>query len=186
MEVEESGWDALGPEPEPELEPGAGDEAMDGGIAELDGAAVPRDVAAIVAERPVGAWFEDLLAWAPGAVPIERLAPSDLPIEDFEAPAIASVPGSSEAEAAVPPGPVDPPEADIPEDPEPAWADTSTPDALVAEAPASGAPAGGGEVAGAPDPVEDPDREAAGSRSSAPEGFEGLDDFQDWLRSLSR
>jgi hypothetical protein len=40
-----------------------------------------------VRERPISAYFEDLLAWVPGAVPIESLAPdSEKAPRDTEPP----------------------------------------------------------------------------------------------------
>jgi len=85
--------------------------------------------------RPIAAYFEDLLAWAPGAVPIEHLAPGST------APLPGGPPATGVAPAAGTP---------VPADPEPPVA----------------ADAGAGEDPG--------------------QTFEGLDDFQDWLRSLNR
>jgi hypothetical protein len=60
-------------------------ELGEAGVAEA-GASGPRG-ADSVRERPISAYFEDLLAWVPGAVPIESLAPdSEKAPRDTEPP----------------------------------------------------------------------------------------------------
>jgi tetratricopeptide (TPR) repeat protein len=88
-----------------------------------------------LAGRPIAAYFEDLLAWAPGAVPIEHLAPGST----------APLPGG-------------PPTTGV--------------------TPAAGTPVLGD--------LEAPVAGEAGSGEDPGQTLEGLDDFQDWLRSLNR
>jgi tetratricopeptide (TPR) repeat protein len=154
------------------------------------------DVAARMAARPVGAWFGDLLAWAPGAVPIEDLAPSDRPIE---LPVTAPEPAAADPAAQ----PAEQPEyASEQTEPRSEFEEPDEPEEPVAGLEVLEEPEAAAESAEVP---TDPDHEPSGETSSAedrsgsstsgssttgrdsgPEGFEGLDDFQEWLRSLKR
>jgi tetratricopeptide (TPR) repeat protein len=126
-----------------------------------------------VAAQPIGAWFGDLLAWAPGAVPVEELAPGAVPIESLApvgwapAPAAAAEPVSEVESGETPP--------DFTRAEEALPAATATPPGRQLESPSSDA-----ADQAAPDDGE------SSPGASRQDGFEGLDDFQDWLRSLDR
>jgi tetratricopeptide (TPR) repeat protein len=142
----------------------------------------PAAVAARMAQRPVSDWFGDLLAWEPGAVPVGDLAPSDRPIEYPVASRAGRVTGTVTG-AEVGQATADETVAAVPAD------------EAFADAPDGGSTSDPAEVADRDD-ADAPDRTAAaedGSEQggasgpgSGPEGFEGLEDFQDWLRSLNR
>jgi len=143
------------------------------------------------AAQPVGAWFADLLSWAPGAVPVEELAPGAVPIESLApvgwvaAPAAEAEP-SPDAEPEADPSPDAEPEAVLPEpgNVEQALPEaTATPPGMQLEPPPGGqpeSPASDGTDSPAPSDGE------SSPGASPQDGFEGLDDFQDWLRSLDR
>jgi tetratricopeptide (TPR) repeat protein len=145
---------------EPPEDPDIEETPMDGPGAE----ASPDDLEARLAARPIGDWFDDLLAWETGAVPIASLAPDAEP---------AAVPIASLAPDAEP-APV--PIASLAPDVEPA------PVPIASLAPDPEPPSEGHRLASPGETSAD----VAGASEGDPEAFEGLDDFQDWLRSLNR
>jgi len=137
------------------------------------GEGTPVTVGFSMASQPIGAWFGDLLAWAPGAVPVEELAPGAVPIESlapvgWSAESVrASAPGSGIGSEAVLPELTAPEQAPLAASPRPSGRQLDPPASDAAE---QGDPSDG-------DRSPEPPRQ---------DGFEGLDDFQDWLRSLDR
>lgn len=125
-----------------------------------------------LAERPVAAYFRDLLAWAPGAVPIDHLAPgSTAPLP--ESP-LATVAPPDEVITDRAPGPEETSSKEAGRSQE---ADMSPEVDLNSEAAPSLEADSTPQVDSRPSDSSSEDSERA---------FEGLDDFQDWLRSLNR
>ncbi|TVP46864.1 MAG: tetratricopeptide repeat protein [Gemmatimonadales bacterium] len=197
---------------------------MEIGEAETDEDGEPGRQAVLVrsdfspAEHPIGSWFEDLLAWSPGAIPVGHLAPGAVPIES-----LAPEGWPSRTEVSDPTGATEgtsaPREVEVHVDPESGAEPVSEPvsesvaESVVEPVPeqdhevtqeaaaVTSGPAGEDEALPSA-PVTPPARQldSAASDSEArssstddegsppvrEEGFEGLDDFQDWLRSLDR
>lgn len=107
-------------------------EPEEGGEAPEEQEAEPETRAAEAPKRSITDHFEDLLAWSPGAVPVEHLAP--------DAPTETAPPGSLAARGAVPEEPTDVREepAAVPQEPA---AGTEESSAATEESPREDAPA---------------------------------------------
>ena len=163
-----------------EAETEASEAETDGSEAETDGSGDDTRTSPLarLAERPVATYFQDLLAWAPGAVPIDHLAPGSTAPLPASSPAPVAPPVEEEDEAL--------PALDV------ALSSDATPDA----APHVGTEAHAGLEADSSLEVDasqegdggaEAEARSPGASGEDPErAFEGLDDFQDWLRSLDR